>query len=217
MSSREPSDIYHERQIRELCALHALNNLFQCKNAFTKPELDLICNTLSPDNWINPHKSVLGIGNYDINVIMKALQSRGCEAVWFDKRKDPNCLNLPNIIGLIFNIPSDYKISFITIPLINRHWATIKQINGIFYNLDSKLETPQAIGTEEELMHFVRMELDDKDKEMFVVVSSEVAENKNWLKDLESYSNNDCYRIQERDAEVVQLKDILPLDPKSQS
>lgn len=81
------SSIYHEKQVRELCALHALNNLFQQKNCFIKIELDSICHSLSPDNWINPHKSVLGLGNYDINVIMKALQSRGHEAIWFDKRK----------------------------------------------------------------------------------------------------------------------------------
>lgn len=86
MNNREQS-IYHERQVRELCALHALNNLFQEKECFTKSELDMICHTLSPDNWINPHKSVLGLGNYDINVIMKALQKKECEAVWFDKRK----------------------------------------------------------------------------------------------------------------------------------
>lgn len=35
--------LYHEKQSRELCALHALNSLFQKKNAFTKLELDAIC------------------------------------------------------------------------------------------------------------------------------------------------------------------------------
>jgi len=45
------------------------------------------CCRLSPDTWINPHRSLLGIGNYDINVIMVALQSHGYETVWFDKRK----------------------------------------------------------------------------------------------------------------------------------
>ena len=29
-------DIYHEKQSRELCALHALNNLFQSKDAFSQ-------------------------------------------------------------------------------------------------------------------------------------------------------------------------------------
>lgn len=138
--------IYHEKQVRELCALHALNNLFQQKDSFTKSELDVICHSLSPDNWINPHKSVLGLGNYDINVIMKALQSRQCEAIWFDKRKDPLCLNLENIFGFIFNVPSEYKISFVTLPLRRRHWITVRQINGLYYNLDSKLDAPQLIG-----------------------------------------------------------------------
>lgn len=37
-------DVYHERQMKELCALHALNNLFQSQTAFTKKDLDEICN-----------------------------------------------------------------------------------------------------------------------------------------------------------------------------
>lgn len=121
-------NVYHERQLRELCALHALNNLFQgerivdrmdnlthsyslfiywfdvfcfdwtvdfdtirlyisAKGTYTKVQLDDICKQLSPSEWINPHKSMLGLGNYDINVIMTALQLKGCEAIWFDKRK----------------------------------------------------------------------------------------------------------------------------------
>ena len=61
--------------------------------AVHKPSLTIIlhfvivCCRLSPDTWINPHRSILGIGNYDINVIMVALQSHGYETVWFDKRK----------------------------------------------------------------------------------------------------------------------------------
>lgn len=42
MASRRP-EIYHERQKFELCALHALNNVFQDPNAFTKETLDEIC------------------------------------------------------------------------------------------------------------------------------------------------------------------------------
>lgn len=37
---------------------------------------------------VTPHKkSMLGNGNYDVNVIMAALQTRGFEAVWWDKRR----------------------------------------------------------------------------------------------------------------------------------
>lgn len=35
--------LYHERQVKELCALHALNNLLQSDQAFTKKDLDDIC------------------------------------------------------------------------------------------------------------------------------------------------------------------------------
>lgn len=33
------------------------------------------------------YRSILGLGNYDINVIITALHMKDCEAVWFDKRK----------------------------------------------------------------------------------------------------------------------------------
>ncbi|XP_056638843.1 josephin-like protein isoform X2 [Diorhabda sublineata] len=174
------SGIYHEKQIRELCALHALNNLFQSKGAFLKSELDSICVSLSPNHWINPHKSMLGLGNYDINVIMKALQDRGYEVVWFDKRRDPTCLILDNISGFILNIPSEYKIGFFTLPIWRRHWVTVRQINGCYYNLDSKLESPQKI-----------------------VVTSEVSQKQSWIKDFSIPP-----AVNGRDADIIQLGDI---------
>lgn len=44
---------------------------------------------LAPDASFlrNPHRSVFGTGNYDVNVIMAALDEKDCVAVWFDKRK----------------------------------------------------------------------------------------------------------------------------------
>lgn len=80
--------IYHERQTKQLCALHALNNLFQSPSTFSKQDLDAICKELSPDSRIfNPHRSVLGLGSYDVNVIIAALSKKGLDVVWFDKRK----------------------------------------------------------------------------------------------------------------------------------
>ena len=79
-------EIYHERQRQMLCAVHALNNLFQDRNAYSKADLDAISYSLSPDSFVNPHKNVLGLGNYDVNVLMAALQLKEYEAVWFDKR-----------------------------------------------------------------------------------------------------------------------------------
>lgn len=36
------ASIYHEKQVKELCALHALNNVFQ-ERFFTKATLDELC------------------------------------------------------------------------------------------------------------------------------------------------------------------------------
>lgn len=80
--------IYHERQLMQLCALHVVNNLFQKKETFTKQDLDAICKELAPDSrFFNPHKSALGLGCYDVNVIICALAKKGLDVIWFDKRK----------------------------------------------------------------------------------------------------------------------------------
>ena len=79
-------EIYHERQRLMLCAVHSLNNLFQDRNAYSKEDLDAISYQLSPDAFVNPHKNMLGLGNYDVNVMMVALQQKNYEVVWFDKR-----------------------------------------------------------------------------------------------------------------------------------
>lgn len=74
-------------QVKEFCALHALNNLFQKDDAFLKSELDAVCYSLAPKVWFNPHKSLLGLGNYDVNVLIAVLQNKGYQTIWFDQRK----------------------------------------------------------------------------------------------------------------------------------
>lgn len=75
------------RPIRSDIRDTSLYILFTARQAFTKEQLDEICTNLNPNVWLNPHRSFLGLGNYDVNVIMTALQMQGFEACWFDKRK----------------------------------------------------------------------------------------------------------------------------------
>lgn len=173
------SFIYHEKQVRELCALHALNNLFQQKDAFQRGELDTICRSLAPKVWLNPHKSPIGWGNYDINVIMTVLQNKGFEAKWFDKRKHPSCLQLDSIYGFIMNIPNEYYLGYIKLPFQRRHWIAIKNINGNYYNLDSKLKEPVLIGGDAALIEYFQEQLKFKDNQLFAVVESN---SQNWQK-----------------------------------
>ncbi|KAJ9576699.1 hypothetical protein L9F63_025400, partial [Diploptera punctata] len=114
---------------------------------------------------------------------MAALQRKGYEAIWFDKRKDPKCLNLDNIFGFIMNVPSDYKLGFVLLPLRRRHWVAIRQIHGTYYNLDSKFESPQVIGRGLEVTTYLYEQLECKEKELFVVVRNEVDQNQSWQHD----------------------------------
>lgn len=100
--------------------------------------------------------------------------------------RDPSCIDLNAIVGFILNVPSDYKFGFITLPLRKRHWIAVRQIDGKFYNLDSKLHTPECIGNEQQLFAFLQQQLQSNDRELFVIVESSANENdqpKKWLKE----------------------------------
>ena len=82
--------VYREKQVKEMCALHSLNNLFQEK-FFTKQTLDMLCNDDSSvstsTTFFNPNRSVFGTGNYNVSVILKAVQLREHQCIWFNKTK----------------------------------------------------------------------------------------------------------------------------------
>ena len=103
---------------------------------------------LAPGTWINPHKSLLGLGNYDVNVLMSALQSRGYEAKWFDKRKPLSILVLDNIFGFVLNVPSNFRVvGIVPLPFLKqKHWIALRSVGSTFYNLDSNLKKPEELG-----------------------------------------------------------------------
>ncbi|XP_029978317.1 josephin-1 [Sphaeramia orbicularis] len=183
-SSLSPLAIYHEKQRRELCALHALNNVFQDGTAFSRDTLQEIYQRLSPSTLVTPHKkSMLGNGNYDVNVIMAALQTRGFEAVWWDKRRDEGSIELSNVTGFILNVPSNLRWGPFQLPLKRQHWIGVREVGGIYYNLDSKLRNPQPIGNPDELRKFLRQQLRGKNCELLLVVSEEVEAHQTWRSD----------------------------------
>jgi len=177
------SAIYHERQSRQLCALHVLNNLLQEK-AFTKAQLDDICTQLAPDNqWWNPHRSPLGLGNYDVNVMMAALQGKDCQAIWFDKRKNIRNVRPCAALGFILNVPSTSRLtSWLPSSLISlKHWIAIKKIDELYLNLDSHLIEPEPIGNEQDLLSFLESELSKNDRELLIVVDNNILETDLWI------------------------------------
>jgi len=180
-SSTRNVGIFHERQKRELCALHALNNVFQHKE-FSKEELDEICLRLNPATVLNPHKSVLGTGNYDINVIMAALQSRQYQAVWHDKRKKVSTIDLARVSGMILNTMSSMQVGFVKLPIRRRHWVAVQAISGEYWNLDSKIKQPEKIGDHSTFKDYLKKILADKQTELFLVMTNDEAELQRYYK-----------------------------------
>ncbi|ESN99029.1 hypothetical protein HELRODRAFT_66918 [Helobdella robusta] len=148
--------IYHEKQRLSLCALHCLNNLLQ-KEVFTKAILDETCEKLTDKKWFNPHRSYIGTGNYDVNVIMSALESINYSITWFDRRKSYTEVDWNNIFGIIVNCKSSFfTYGPINIPSPRKHWFAVRKLSdNLFYNLDSKLNSPQVIGTADQLIEFL--------------------------------------------------------------
>lgn len=126
---------------------------------------------------------MLGNGNYDVNVIMAALQTRGFEAVWWDKRRDVGSIALPNVTGFILNVPSNLRWGPLRLPLKRQHWIGVREVGGVYYNLDSKLRSPHAIGTADELRKFLRHQLRGKNCELLLVVPEEVEVHQTWRSD----------------------------------
>ncbi|KAM5296464.1 josephin-2 isoform 2-T2 [Glossophaga mutica] len=137
---------------------------------------------LAPDCRLNPHRSLLGTGNYDVNVIMAALQGLGLAAVWWDRRRPLSQLALPQVLGLILNLPSPVSLGLLSLPLRRRHWVALRQVDGVYYNLDSKLRAPEALGDENGVRAFLAAALAQDPCQVLLVVTKEVEEKGCWLR-----------------------------------
>ncbi|KAJ3682669.1 hypothetical protein LUZ60_012896 [Juncus effusus] len=155
--------IYHERQKLQFCLLHALNNLFQENDSFSRVELNNIAEKLEIDDpnkqkWsplsviFKPHYNKVS-GNYDVNVLMATLESRKKKVVWHDRRNGASSIDLDgeSLMGIMLNTSvKKYR------GLWNgRHWLALRNIDGLWYNLDSHLTAPLCFEDKQQLVSFV--------------------------------------------------------------
>jgi josephin len=153
----DPPPLYHEVQRKQLCGLHAVNNLLQ-RQQFDQPAFDAICEELCPTpSWSNPfkrllhtnsHKSRWGTGNYDVNICLVSLSQLGFAYRWYDARKAPVLSALmpirhPRLLGFLVNQAGDGMMSKVT---GGRHWFAVRKVPGYgWLNLDSELDGPEQI------------------------------------------------------------------------
>lgn len=56
-------------------------------------------------------------------------------------------------------------------------------MNKLFWNLDSKLNAPECIGDDVEVINYLSNQFKTNDMELFVIVESDTEKTKQWLKD----------------------------------
>jgi josephin len=125
------------------CGLHSLNNLFQIPKLFTPHHLESIVREYDKRKLFNDYRTLL-LGNYDLRILIEAINRCGFNVRQIDIYHGESIYNLPwdLFFGLLINLNGS-------------HWFTIKNLNGIYYNLDSTLRKPIQIGQKQDLIQYL--------------------------------------------------------------
>lgn len=83
--------------------------------------------------------------------------------------RNPNTIDISKVVGFILNVPNSYSLGPFTLPLDRRHWIAIRSIDGIYYNLDSKLSHPEYIGSVCDLYEYLQQQLATNERELFII------------------------------------------------
>lgn len=157
-------EVYHEKQTMWRCGLHAVNALLQRK-AYTAREFDTLADNLIISRrfwWIHPHRSLFGLGNYDVNVLMCAIESAGYDVQWLPENTNFRDLVQKHdaLVGFLVNVSGNWQPPWPLNFLIpeRRHWLAVSRYPEQFYIVDSNLRSPSRLDDEDALTrYFVRV------------------------------------------------------------
>ncbi|CAF3298874.1 unnamed protein product [Rotaria socialis] len=174
----EKVKLYHEKQRLQLCGLHSLNSLFQ-KKVFSKETLDSFVHTHDKSRFWNEYSTFL-TGNYDLRILMDALNSKGYVLRAIDISECFETFSYKDCLGLLLNIVVERPF-ISSIPIVcsfakpGRHWLTIKSVDGEkYYNFDSKLSQPELIGYQSDLVAYLN-KLDRVQTYFYIVIEEDLA------------------------------------------
>ncbi|ESQ51471.1 hypothetical protein EUTSA_v10017876mg, partial [Eutrema salsugineum] len=142
---------------------------FSTASQKSSPSLNSISEKLEADGpnketWtplsliLKPHHNTL-TGDYDVNVMISALEGKGKSVVWHDKRRGASSIVLHHadntLMGIVLNVPVTRYGGLWR----SRRWVVMRKINGVWYNLDSDLVVPKPFIDEDEVMRFLDQNL----------------------------------------------------------
>lgn len=92
--------------------------------------------------WSHPHRSILGLGNYDVNVLMCALEKRGLCASWMGAGQSVRGVveGGGGLVGFLVNVEVKGKWWASAWGLLlgeRRHWLAVVKYGDVFYEVDS--------------------------------------------------------------------------------
>lgn len=91
--------------------------------------MDSLCATLAPKAMINPHKHILG-GDYDVNVLMLALEVECYSSKWHDRR-NPFVITPRKdgmeLVGFLINRYREETLLHKVLRISPRHWMAVKR------------------------------------------------------------------------------------------
>lgn len=137
----------------------------QQKDAFTRASLNevaekLVVDETDKETWtplsvvFKPHHNAI-TGNYDINVLIAALEGKGKSVIWHDRRNGASSIDLDGPEDALMGIVLNVSVRRYAGIWRSRHWVTLRRIEGVWYNLDSDLVLPRAFKDSDEVRKFL--------------------------------------------------------------
>jgi hypothetical protein len=149
---------HHEPQKRLRCALHAVNALLPSAPYFSASDFDAFAAdivareaALGIGSFFLSSHSTPFLGQWSLEVILAALQSRSLTAAHFPSGAD----GAPDRVGYLLNRASTGIASML---FGGRHWVALRKVNAEWLNFDSNLSAPSSIGTDAEVLALLSKE-----------------------------------------------------------
>ena len=78
-----------------------------------------------------PHHNVL-TGNYDINVLIAALEEKGKTVVWHDRRKGASSIDVDAPEDVLMGVVINVALKRFAGIWRSRHWIALRKIDGVW-------------------------------------------------------------------------------------
>lgn len=94
----------------------------------------------------------MGLGDYDVNVLLYALSTRGLDGEWFDARMPASRMDLGGVIGMLVNGAGAGSFGGLA---SGNHWYAIRRIDGQWFDLNSMHRAPRRFLDSGEMLNDV--------------------------------------------------------------